>query len=307
MNITNISKFLSISLILIVFAYLINNYLTFAGDWPGPFKLYESVNIYSLIQFFFYVFAVLAPIIFINYNKNLDNITLANNLEKLNDFIIRFGFWSVLIIGIIDAIISLLIIEGFLEKFLGKSWNIKFSNNSFRAPYVHFPLLFVSLIFAYYFKALNFFWLAFLVVIAEFQIVILRFVFSYEQTLMSDLVRFWYGSLFLFGSYYTLIKDGHVRVDVLYTNFSEKNKARVNLFGSLILGIPLCLTVFFLGMYCKQCVLNQPIMNFETSQSTQGMNIKYLMAGFLIIFALTMLIQFIVYSLRSLEVIRKNK
>ena len=47
-------------------------------------------------------------------------------------------------------------------------------------------------------------------------------------------------------------------------------------------------------------------MNFETSQSTQGMNIKYLMAGFLIIFALTMMIQFIIYSLRSLEVIRKN-
>ena len=307
MNITNIFKFLSISLILIVFAFLINNYLTFAGDWPGPFSIYDSANIYSSIQFFLYVFAFIIPIILINYYKNLDNLTLANNFEKLNDYIIRFGFWSVLIIGIVDAIISFLIIEGFLEQLLGKSWNIKFSNNSFRAPYVHFPLLFMSLIVAYYFKALNFYWLAFLVVIAEFQIVILRFVFSYEQTLMSDLVRFWYGSLFLFGSYYTLIKDGHVRVDVLYTNFSEKNKARVNLFGSLILGIPLCLTVFFLGMYCKQCVLNQPIINFETSQSTQGMNIKYLMAGFLIIFALTMLIQFIIYALRSLEIIRNNK
>ena len=307
MNINNISKFFSISLILIVFAFLINNYLTFAGDWPGPFSIYDSAHIYSSIQFFLYVFAIIIPVILINYYKNLDNLTLANNFEKLNDYIIRFGFWSVLIIGIVDAIISFLIIEGFLEQLLGKSWNIKFSNNSFRAPYVHFPLLFMSLIVAYYFKALNFYWLAFLVVIAEFQIVILRFVFSYEQTLMSDLVRFWYGSLFLFGSYYTLIKDGHVRVDVLYTNFSEKNKARVNLFGSLILGIPLCLTVFFLGMYCKQCVLNQPIINFETSQSTQGMNIKYLMAGFLIIFALTMLIQFIIYSLRSLEIIRKNK
>ena len=307
MNINNISKFFSISLILIVFAFLINNYLTFAGDWPGPFSIYDSANIYSSIQFFLYVFAIIIPVILINYYKNLDNLTLANNFEKLNDYIIRFGFWSVLIIGIVDAIISFLIIEGFLEQLLGKSWNIKFSNNSFRAPYVHFPLLFMSLIVAYYFKALNFYWLAFLVVIAEFQIVILRFVFSYEQTLMSDLVRFWYGSLFLFGSYYTLIKDGHVRVDVLYTNFSEKNKARVNLFGSLILGIPLCLTVFFLGMYCKQCVLNQPIINFETSQSTQGMNIKYLMAGFLIIFALTMLIQFIIYALRSLEIIRNNK
>jgi len=121
---------------------------------------------------------------------------------------------------------------------------------------------------------------------------------------MSDLVRFWYGSLFLFASYYTLIKDGHVRVDVLYTNFSKKNKAKVNLIGSLILGIPLCLSIFFKGMYCKQCVLNQPIMNFETSQSTQGMNIKYLMAGFLIIFALTMLIQFVIYFLKSLQIIK---
>ena len=51
----------------------------------------------------------------------------------------------------------------------------------------------------------------------------------------------------------------------------------------------------------------QPIMNFETSQSTQGMNIKYLMAGFLIIFALTMLIQFVVYFLRSLNIIKENK
>ena len=305
MNIINISKFISISLILIVAAFLINNYLTFAGDWPGAFTLDQSINIHSLIQILLYIFAILAPLVFVFKNKHLSNLILADDLEKINDFIIRFGFWSVFTIGIVDAVISFLIIEGFLEFLLGKSWSIKFSNNTFRAPYVHFPLLFISLFIAYYFKSLNFYWLAFLVVIAEFQIVILRFVFSYEQTLMSDLVRFWYGSLFLFGSYYTLIKDGHVRVDVLYTNFSEKNKARVNLFGSLILGIPLCLTIFFLGMYCKQCVLNQPIMNFETSQSTQGMNIKYLMAGFLIIFALTMLIQFIIYSLRSLEVIKK--
>ena len=306
MNTSNISKYLSLSLIFIIFAFLINNYLTFAGDWPGAFSLTDTINPYSVIQFLLYVLAIILPILYIYSNQDLDNLKLANNLENLNGFIIRFGFWSVFIIGIIDAIISLLIIEGFLEQLIGKSWNIKFSNNSFRAPYVHFPLLFISLIFAHYFKSLNFYWLAFLVVIAEFQIVILRFVFSYEQTLMSDLVRFWYGSLFLFGSYYTLIKDGHVRVDVLYTNFSEKNKARVNLFGSLILGIPLCLTIFFRGMSCKQCVLNQPIINFETSQSTQGMNIKYLMAGFLIIFALTMLIQFIIYSLRSLEIIRKN-
>ena len=59
-------------------------------------------------------------------------------------------------------------------------------------------------------------------------------------------------------------------------------------------------------MASKQAVLNQPIMNFETSQSNQWMNIKYLMVGFLIIFALTMLIQFVVYFLRNLEIIKRK-
>ena len=307
MNISNFAKVFSLSIILITFSFLINNYLTFGGNWPGASSVINSLNFYSIFQFSLYLFAIIFPFFFINfYYQELSLIKLADYLENANGFIVRFAFWAVLIIGIIDAVISLLIIEGFIEHFFGKSWNVKFSNNSFRAPYIHFPLMFIAILLAFIFKSLNFYWLAFLVVLAEFQIVLLRFVFSYEQTLMSDLVRFWYGSLFLFGSYYTLIKDKHVRVDVLYTNFSEKNKARVNLFGSLILGIPLCLIIFFRGMACKQCVLNQPIMNFETSQSTQGMNIKYLMAGFLIIFALTMLIQFVVYFLRSIEIIKRK-
>ena len=65
---------------------------------------------------------------------------------------------------LINLIISLLIIEGFVEYFFGKSWNVKLSNNSFRAPYVHFPLLLFALILGYFFKSLNFFWLFFLVV-----------------------------------------------------------------------------------------------------------------------------------------------
>lgn len=269
MNIIYFAKLFSISIILFIFAFLINNYLTFGGDWPGPLSINKDINFYSTIQISLYFFSLLFPILWIYFYKNTLSLTsIADFFQNTNSFIIRSAFWAVFIIGIVDAIISLLIIEGFVEYFFGKSWNVKLSNNSFRAPYVHFPLLLFALILGYFFKSLNFFWLAFLVVLAEFQIVLLRFVFSYEQTLMSDLVRFWYGGLFLFASYYTLMKEGHVRVDVLYTNFSEKNKALVNLIGSLILGIPLCLTIFLKGMACKQCVLNQPIMNFETDRKS---------------------------------------
>ena len=50
-----------------------------------------------------------------------------------------------------------------------------------------------------------------MVVLAEFAIVVSRFVFSYEQAYMGDLVRFWYAALFLFASAYALSHEGHVR------------------------------------------------------------------------------------------------
>ena len=158
MSIQNLAKIFSISIVLIVFAFLINNYLTFAGNWPGAFSSNNFSNIYSIIQFFLYLFAVLVPIYIVYFHfQNLETEKITSFLENTNSYIIRFAFWSVLLVGIIDALISLLVIEGFFEYLFGKSWHVKLSNNSFRAPYIHFPLIFISLFFAYFFKSLNFF------------------------------------------------------------------------------------------------------------------------------------------------------
>ena len=64
-------------------------------------------------------------------------------------------------------------------------------------------------------------------------IVISRFIFSYEQSFMGDLVRYWYAALFLFASAYTLYEDGHVRVDVFYASMKNKTKSFINAFGSI--------------------------------------------------------------------------
>jgi len=142
-------------------------------------------------------------------------------------------------------------------------------------------------------------WVAFLVVLAEFTIVITRFVFSYEQAWMGDLVRFWYAAFFLFASAYTLIENGHVRVDVLYSQISNKKKAKVNAIGSLLLGLPVCWTILHYGMGTKQSSLIAPILSFETSASGYAMYVKYLMASFLIVFAVSMAIIFVSYFLKS--------
>lgn len=48
------------------------------------------------------------------------------------------------------------------------------------------------------------------------------------------------------------------------------------------------------------------MMNFETSMSGFGMYVKYLMAAFLVIFALSMLFQFTAYLLNSMADINEN-
>jgi len=302
----NSLRVLSWSIIFLTFAFLINNVLNHWYDFPGVDKFFASYNIFfenkneltqiesfkSWIQFSIYIIAILISFIYVRlYNQ----VKLERDSEYLSDFsayIIRSCFWSVFLIGIADMILSFLRVEDFLIPLFGESLGMDLGKAIFRGTYVHFPLMISAFIIGYFTRTLGFFWLAFLVVIAEFQIVVARFIFSYEQTFMGDLVRFWYGSLFLFASSYALIKEGHVRVDILYTNFSEKGKAWSNLIGSLLLGIPICATILLRGMWCEHCILNAPIKSFEQSMSGYGMQVKYLMAGFLAIYALTMLIQF---------------
>jgi len=203
-------------------------------------------------------------------------------------------------------VISFLRVEGILTPVVGEDLAKDLGRSSFRGNYVHYPLIGLSFVIAYFTHSLGFIWLALLIVLAEFQIVILRFVFSYEQAFMSDLVRFWYGALFLFASAYTLIEEGHVRVDILYAGFTERGKAWTNSIGSVVLGVPLCWVVLTRGMDGKSNLINGPLLSNEVTQSGYGMYVKYLMAGFLVVYALTMLAVFASSFLSSAAVLLRK-
>jgi len=164
---------------------------------------------------------------------------------------------------------------------------------------VHIPMMILGLVVALRAKTLGFHWLALLIVVAELAIVITRFVFSYEQAFMGDLVRFWYAALFLFASAYTLLEDGHVRVDIFYAGMKNSTKGFLNAISTILLGISLCWTILIVCLDGKGSIVYGPVVNFEVSQSGFGMYVKYLMASFLVIFAITMLIQFVSYLMES--------
>ena len=238
-------------------------------------------------------------LIFVFKTPNQRLIDDANILTRFAAYLTRACFWAVLIVGFVDIIISFMRVEGFLNSLFGNAMAIDLGRSVFRGTYVHYPLIILSFVIAFFVRGHGFTWLALLVVVAEFQIVISRFVYSYEQAFMGDLVRMWYAALFLFASSYALITEGHVRVDVLYSRFKAKTKALSNAIGCVILGAPLCWVILSTGMWGKGSSLNSPILSFEVYQQGFGMYTKYLMVGFLVVFAVCMLVQFMGYFLNN--------
>jgi TRAP-type mannitol/chloroaromatic compound transport system permease small subunit len=237
------------------------------------------------------------------YTRSRGSLVIdAARMDKLASMIIRAAFWGVLLVGIADAMISFIRVEDLHTSMFGKDIATKLGLSSWRGMYIHIPLMILGAIIGFRDKSVSVIWLILLVVIAEMLIVLARFIFAYEQTFMGDLVRFWYAALFLFASAHTLKEEGHVRVDVIFASFKERTKAWVNATGSVAFGMPLCWLVLVLGMSGKSSLINSPMLNFETSMSGFGMYVKYLMAAFLVVFALSMLVQFTSYFLNALAI-----
>lgn len=293
----NITRSLGWSILFVMFAFLANNFLTFWAGLPGSSL---SGNVIGLLQAALYPLAVILAVFLVRARSSVTLRQDSQRISDMNTFFIRACFFIVLFVGVVDVAISFLRVEGFLSSIVGEDMTKNLGRSHFRGIYVHFPLMILGVIAATRSRILGVEWLALMVVVAELLIVFLRFIFSYEQAFMADLVRFWYGALFLFASAYTLLEEGHVRVDIFYAGFRNKTKGWVNAFGSVFMGITLCWTILIVGMGTKSSMINAPLLNFETTQSGFGMYVKYLMAGFMGVFAISMMIQFVSYFLAAI-------
>jgi TRAP-type mannitol/chloroaromatic compound transport system permease small subunit len=290
--------------------FVLNNFLNFWALWPGALNTLlgklptDQAAGLGWLQILSYV---AAPMLAMVHVSRLRTESYQNLSVRVSDWAatsIKAAFWMVLLVGMADMIVSFLRIESILEPIVGRVLTIELGKPQFRGTYVHLPLMLLSCIIALRSKGLGFIWLTLMVVVAEFLIVITRFIFSYEQAFMGDLVRFWYAALFLFASAHTLLIEGHIRVDVAYTHFKARTQSWVNIFGVTLLGLPLCFTILTLGMWDRTSSINSPLLSVEVSQSGYGMYVKYIMVGFLAIFAFSMIIQFSSYLLKHFGVLR---
>lgn len=282
----------------ILAAFLFNDYLTYWLGWPGPVGTAAGASgPRAWAQSALYAGAVLAAVVHVLRSRGRGLRADRDRIFRINSFLIRAAFWSVLLIGIVDVALAFLRGEELLDGVFGKALAFDLTRAEIRGAYVHMPLVAVGIVVAALTRSIGVTWLALLIVVAELLIVMFRFVFSYEQLYMTDLLRFWYAALFLFGCAYTLRQEGHVRVDVLYANLTARKRGLINALGTLLLGMPFCWLILVVGTSGRTGVINNSLLTYEIEGLGDGLYILYLMTVFMAGFAISLLIEFVSFLL----------
>ena len=139
-------------------------------------------------------------------------------------------------------------------------------------------------------------WLVLYMTLMQFVVVIMRYVFSYGSIQMQESIWYMHGLLFMLGAGYTLVKEGHVRLDVFYREASERTKAWINLIGSLVFLLPFCIVNFD---FAWSLVLNSWAVR-EGSIETTGLPYIYLFKTVILVFSILVVMEGLALAMRSL-------
>jgi TRAP-type mannitol/chloroaromatic compound transport system permease small subunit len=83
-------------------------------------------------------------------------------------------------------------------------------------------------------------WLAVLLVLVQFLVVVVRYVWGSSFVWMQESVVYVHAALFMLAIGYAYLIDAHVRVDFFYGRWNEKQKAWCDLIGIVVAVLPFC-------------------------------------------------------------------
>lgn len=107
--------------------------------------------------------------------------------------------------------------------------------------------------------------------------VIMRYAFNTTFVAVQELEWHLFGILFLIGAGYTLMVDGHVRVDVFYQRLSPKGQAWINLIGVIFFLLPGC----YLVLDTSWSFFEMSLRVNEGSPDPGGLPARYVLKAFI--------------------------
>lgn len=146
-------------------------------------------------------------------------------------------------------------------------------------------------------------WFTLLLILVVCIDVLLRYAFNYSIVAMQELEWHIFAVMFLMGDSFTLLKDGHVRVDVFYVKYSEKTKAIINIIGTILFLIPLCVLIIWTSYEFAAISFR---IN-ETSPDGGGLPARYIIKSFIPISFFFLFLQGLSMLFNSILTLKENK
>lgn len=145
-------------------------------------------------------------------------------------------------------------------------------------------------------------WLTLGMVIVMATIVVLRYVFQIGSIALQESVIYINALIFTFGVGYTLKEQGHVRVDIFYSRLSSRQRAWIDLCGTLLLLVPSA--VFIIWVSWDYVSISWQIR--EGSAESSGLPYVYLIKSAILILPGLLLLQGISEILKTVITIRRR-
>jgi len=148
-------------------------------------------------------------------------------------------------------------------------------------------------------------WLSTLMVLTVVYDVIMRYGFKKGNIAVQEMEWHLFAVVFLIGAAYSLKKDAHVRVDILYTKFSTKKKAWVDLLGTFIFLIPFSIMIIY---SCRGFIESSWAVH-ELSPDPGGLPARYILKAVIPAGFVLLILQGISQAIKNLLIIvgKENK
>src|SRR5215470_101317 len=138
-------------------------------------------------------------------------------------------------------------------------------------------------------------WCLLFMVLAEFALVLMRYVLGVGSIWLQESVIYAHAALFMLAAAWTLAADAHVRVDIFYADAAPRTKALVDLLGALLLLLPFALALAFLSFP----YVARSWAIFEGSRETSGLPAVFLLKSLIPLFATLLALQGLAQATRA--------
>jgi TRAP-type mannitol/chloroaromatic compound transport system permease small subunit len=139
-------------------------------------------------------------------------------------------------------------------------------------------------------------WVTLLLVLVVFIDVVMRYLFKTSFVFVQELEWHLFAFIFLIGAGYTLLHDGHVRVDIIYQRLGIKGRAWINLIGVIFFLIPGC----WLVISTSWKFVGNSFSMMEGSPDPGGIPYRFIVKGTMTVGYLLLLLQGISMGLHAL-------